>query len=198
MLSQEDAATPEMNDEPGNGQHSEPSDEDTDSQKIIVPGDQEADIEEILRQRDEYLAMAKRARADYMNLRRRMHSEQQDASETARSEFAMDMLTILDDLERAIEHARNDQDDSGLAEGVALVRDKFLATLGRYGITPIAALGEPFDHNMHDAVAQQPTDQVEPGTVTGVALTGYMMGEKLLRPARVVVAKAPEDQEDQE
>jgi len=165
--------------------------------RIIVPGEEDADIETLRRQRDEYLEAARRARADYVNLQRRMQAEFSEAREAARSEFALDMLNILDDLERALEHGREGP-DSGLVEGVALVREKFLATLERYGIKPVDALGKPFDHNLHEALAEQPTEEAPPGTVVGVAQKGYMMGEKLLRPARVVVAKPAEAENPQE
>lgn len=165
--------------------------------RIIIPGEDDLDIETLRRERDEYLENAQRARADYVNLQRRMQALFGEAGEAARTEFALDMLGILDDLERALEHGREGQ-DSGLVEGVVLVRDKFLAALERYRIRPVGALGEPFDHNVHDAVAEQPTDEAPPGTVVGVAQKGYMMGEKLLRPARVVVARATENADAQE
>lgn len=165
--------------------------------RIIVPGEDDADIETLRRQRDEYLETARRARADYVNLQRRMQVLFGEAGEAARTEFALDMLGILDDLERALEHGREGE-GGGLVEGVALVRDKFLATLERYGIRPVDALGELFDHNVHDAVAEQPTDEAPPGTVVGVAQKGYMMGEKLLRPAHVVVARAAETGNEEE
>jgi len=156
---------------------------------IIVPGGDVDDIEILRRERDEYLEAARRARADYVNLQRRMDSQFSAARQDARASMALDVLTILDDLERALEHGRQGEDYDGLLEGVALVRDKFVSMLDRYEIKRIDALGESFDHNFHDAIAEQPTDQADPGTVVAVAMTGYMIGGRLLRPARVVVAR---------
>lgn len=167
-------------------------DRDEDAPRIIIPGEGPGDLETLRRERDEYLETARRARADYMNLQRRMQTHYDEAREAARTEFSLDMLAILDDLERALEHAEESGEGGGLGEGVALVRDKFLAALERYGIRPVDAMGEPFDHNLHDAVAEQPTDRAEPGTVVAVVQKGYLMGDKLLRPARVVVAKPSE------
>jgi molecular chaperone GrpE len=160
--------------------------------RIIIPGERRQDIDELMKERDEYLETARRARADYTNLQRRLESEYAAAREETRSQFALDMLVILDDLERALDHAREGEDYGGLVEGIALVREKFLAILARYGIRPIEALNAPFDHNSHDAIAHEPAGDAAPGTVTAVAQTGYMIGDKLLRPARVVVARAAE------
>jgi molecular chaperone GrpE len=173
---------------------------DEDQPRIIIPGDdvrgddhaETAEggetIDSLRKERDEYLEAARRARADYKNLQRRMETGFANTRRDALSGLALDMLGVLDDVERAIEHAEGSDSDEGLLEGVRLVRDKFVSTLSRYGVTKIDALGEAFDHNYHDAIARQPAGEAAPGTVVAVAQTGYMMGEKLLRPARVVVA----------
>ena len=130
---------------------------------IIIPGEGEEDLERVRKERDEYLAAAQRARADYVNLQRRMESQFADARRDALSRMALDVLAVLDDLERAIEHAGEGWDSDAVLHGLGLVRDKFFATLERYGIKRIEAMGESFDHNYHDAIAESPTDEVEPG-----------------------------------
>ena len=154
-----------------------------------------ADLAKLRSERDEYLQAAQRARADYLNLQRRVRTEIEAARENERAAFALAMLDILDDLERALEHAREAGESGGLVDGVALVREKFLKTLERYEIRPIKAEGEHFDPNFHDAIARQPTTQAPEGTVLAVVQKGYTMAGKLLRPARVVVAVEPEDPE---
>lgn len=179
---------------------------------IIIPGGAGTpeDLDTLRRERDEYLTAAQRARADYVNLERRMNSQFAAARDDAQARLALEVLSVLDDLERALEHAGEGgeggegsrggrgEDYAGLVQGVALVRDKFVAVLERFGIKRIEALGRPFDHNYHAAVAQQPTDEAEAGTVVAVAQMGYCMGEKLLRAARVVVAGPVEGKEADE
>lgn len=150
----------------------------------------EDELTRLTRERDEYLSLAQRARADYENLRRRMASEHSVARDSARNEFALDVIGVLDDLELAIAHARDNREATGLLEGMEIVRQKFVAVLSRYGITPIEALGARFDHDYHDAMAEQPAGDVEAGTVLAEVQKGYMVGDRLLRPARVVVARA--------
>jgi len=154
------------------------------------------ELRSVRKERDEYLEMAKRARADYLNLQRRMESQFAAARADAQGRLARDVVSVLDDLERAIAHAEEATDAESLLSGLRQVREKFLATLGRYEITPIEAEGRPFDHNYHHAIAEQPTDEAEPGTVVGVAEKGYMYGDRLLRPAQVVVACPKNDSEE--
>ncbi len=156
---------------------------------IITP----EDIDTLIRERGEYLEMARRARADYDNLQKRMQSQFDAARVESQGQLALDMLGILDDIERAIAHGREGEDYAGLLEGIVLVRGKFAQTLARYEITEIAAEGAPFDPNYHHAVAEGPTDDVEPGTVVAVTQKGYMFGSRLLRPASVVVARSLEE-----
>jgi molecular chaperone GrpE len=147
------------------------------------------------KERDEYLDLARRARADYVNLQRRMETQRDSVRDETRHEFAKAMLSILDDLENALKHAREGGDVAAIVHGLEIVRTNFLATLSRYGIEPMAAEGAQFDHNVHHAIAEHTTDAAEPGTVFAVALKGYTSGGKLLRPAHVVVAKKPAGQE---
>ncbi len=172
----------------GLGETGAPAGEENGGPSIIIPG--EGNIDAIRRERDEYLETARRARADYLNLQRRMEQQFADCRRDALAQMALDVLAVLDDLERAIDHVKDQRESPALVDGLNLVRDKFVATLERYEIRRVEALGEPFDHNYHDAVAEQPTAEAEPGTVVAVVQTGYIMGEKLLRPARVVVARA--------
>jgi len=147
----------------------------------------------VQRERDEFLDLARRARADYQNLHKRVEAQSAAVRKEAQQRFALDMIGILDDLERALEHIKEGQDVRAVTRGVELVRENFLAALAGYGITPIDAMGAKFDHNVHHAIAEEPTDAAPAGTVIAVAQSGYLADGKLLRPAQVVVAAAGND-----
>ena len=156
------------------------------------------EFEKALREKEEYLEIARRARADYQNLKRHMEAQGQAIRAEAEQRFALDMIAVLDDLERAIEHVRTTDSVRAVVKGITLVRENFLAALAHYGITPVEAKGERFDHNLHHAIAEQPTEDVPAGTVVAVAQTGYLADGKLLRPAQVVVARPFDNSEGKE
>lgn len=148
----------------------------------------QGDLEELLAtaaQRDEYLALAQRTQADFENYRKRMARESGLAQQRGFSKLAKELLPALDNLDRALEAA--DQDDP-LLQGVRLVRTELAAALGRCGIESFAPVGEVFDPAQHEAMAQQPVEDAESGTVAEVYQLGYRLGEHIIRPARVLVA----------
>jgi molecular chaperone GrpE len=152
----------------------------------------EHDLDALLSERDEYLDLAKRTKADFENYRKRMSSEVQAAAARGKAELAREVLPALDDLERAIEAAGLDPEgDSpdGLAHGVLLVFRSLREALARNGIEAVNPQGERFDPSLHEALSKQPADGAEPGTVIEVMQKGYRLGEQLVRPARVVVAE---------
>lgn len=134
---------------------------------------------------DRYL----RAAADLENTRKRQKRELEDAKFETKNKVLKEMLPVVDNLERAIEHAGAGGEKNPILEGVQLVLRQFTAAFERLDVTPIDALGQPFDPNLHEAISQQESDQ-PPGTVVQVLQRGYRAGERLLRPALVVVAKA--------
>jgi len=139
------------------------------------------------KQRDDYLALAQRTQADFENYRKRVAREAAAAQERGACSLAKELLPALDNLDRAIEHA--DQDDP-LLQGVRLVRSELAAALARAGIESFSPAGEPFDPEVHEAVAtaaQAPGGKPS-GTVVEVYQPGYRLGASILRPARVVVA----------
>lgn len=134
-----------------------------------------------------------RLQADFDNHRKRTARERGEAQAAGLEKLARDLLGGLDDLERA-QHfaAQPDGKLADLQQGVALVRQELLGALGRHGLCEIEALGAPFDPKVHEAMAQAVHPEAAPGQVLEVLQRGYRLGERLLRPARVVVAKAPE------
>jgi molecular chaperone GrpE len=148
------------------------------------------DLDELVKtakQRDEYLALAQRTQADFENYRKRVAREAAAAQERGACGLAKELLPALDNLDRALEAAA--QDDP-LLQGVRLVRSELAAALARAGIESFSPVGEPFDPAVHEAVAtaEQPLGGAQSGTVVEVYQPGYRRGSSIIRPARVVVA----------
>ena len=150
----------------------------------------EVELDELVKtakQRDDYLALAQRTQADFENYRKRVAREAAAARDRGVGSLAKELLPALDNLDRALEGAA---DDDPLLQGVRLVRNELKAALTRAGIESFCPLGEPFDPSVHEAVAtaEQPPGGKPSGTVVEVYQDGYRLGEGILRPARVVVA----------
>ncbi len=149
------------------------------------------DAEQALQaERDDLLARLQRVSADYINYQKRIQREAQEARQFGNAELIKSLLVVVDDLERAIEHARaNHPADDPLLVGTELVYRKALEVLSSFGLTPIAAnVGEAFDPAIHEAVLQQPSAEAEPMTILAEAQKGYTLHGRTLRPAKVVVA----------
>jgi molecular chaperone GrpE len=155
----------------------------------------QGDVDELVRlaaQRDEYLALAQRTQADFENYRKRMARESSLAQERGIAKLARELLPALDNLERSVDAAATAAEESAqrepLLDGVRLVRTELSAALARMGIESFSPLGEVFDPAQHEAVAQQPVEDAESGTVAEVYQAGYRLGGNVIRPARVLVA----------
>jgi len=132
-----------------------------------------------------------RTAADFDNFRKRSRREIEDARLRGREELLRDLLPVFDNLERAVVHAEQATDAKAVADGVRMVLKQFSDTLSRAGIQRIEAVGQPFDPNFHDAFQQMETSEHPPGTVVAELQPGYMMGDRLVRAAMVMVAKPP-------
>jgi len=132
---------------------------------------------------DRYL----RSAADLENLRKRQKREVDDAKFETKTKVLKEVLPVVDNLERAIEHA-GAAEKSPIVEGVQLVLRQLMTAFERLDVTPIVALGQPFDPNLHEAISQQESD-APPGSIVQELQRGYKSGERLLRPTLVVVAK---------
>jgi molecular chaperone GrpE len=142
---------------------------------------------EVSRIRDQLLRTA----ADYDNFRKRSRREISDAERRAREDLLRDLLPVFDNLERASKHAETASDVKSLSDGIAMVMRQFLDTLGKLGIERIETAGQSFDPSMHEAIQHMETAEAPPGRVIAEVQSGYRLGDRLLRPAMVVVAKAP-------
>ncbi len=132
-----------------------------------------------------------RLQADLENFRRRAARERLEAEQYGHQNLVKDLLTAVDNLDRAIGHARRSGggDLESLLQGVELVRKDLSVALGRHGVVAIEAVGLPFDPALHEAMAQAPDDSVAPNTVVEELQKGYRLRERLLRPARVIVSR---------
>lgn len=139
-------------------------------------------------ERDQYLDLAARTRAEFENYQKRMQREREIERKYAFGPLAESLLPILDNLDRAVLAARQAGDTGPLVQGVAMVQSQFLDLLKRHGITRIDADGKAFDPNLHQAVMQKPTDECEPNTVVQVVEHGFLNQDRVLRPAKVIVS----------
>lgn len=145
-------------------------------------------LDSVKSQRDDYLNLLQRTRAEFENYQKRNQREREQERQYAHKPLAFDLLPALDNLDRALAAARQAEDKSSLVEGVAITQAQLLDVLKRHGITPIAAEGQPFDPNLHHAVMKRPAEDLEPNTVAQVLEKGYTIHERVLRPATVIVA----------
>ena len=153
------------------------------------PAGTTADLEaELARAQDARL----RAEAELINARRRALKEIEDAERRAAERTLSPVLTVADDLDRALEAAAQAGDTEGpLARGVSLVLARLLDTLAAEGVTPIVPAAEPFDPRLHEALLHSPHGTIPAGYVAQVIARGWRHGDRLLRPARVLVSSGP-------
>ena len=150
----------------------------------------QGDLDELVAvaaQRDEYLSLAQRTQADFENFRKRVARDAAQAQERGVIKLAGELLPALDNLDRALAAAA---EDDPLLDGVRLVHSELGAALARAGVESFSPLGERFDPALHEAMAtaKQPADGAESGTIVEVYQPGYRLGQTIIRPARVVVA----------
>ncbi len=143
-------------------------------------------LADVQRERDEYLELAQRARADFENFRKRAARDTADAERRGKSGIARELVPVIDNLERALAAA---SEDDPLRKGVELVHSDLTAVLTRGGVEAYDPAGEPFDPAFHEALAKRPQDGAQPGTILETVERGYRLDGQVVRPARVVVAE---------
>jgi molecular chaperone GrpE len=147
----------------------------------------EARLAEAEAKRDEYLDLLQRTKADFENYRKRALRDQERLVAHAHERLVKELLPILDDLERALEAAER-HEEAALVDGVKLVQKSLRKALEKEGLAEIETEG-PFDPHVHEAMLTQPGNGAESGSVLGVVQRGYRLGDKVVRPARVIVAE---------
>lgn len=152
-----------------------------------APAELEQELEQL---RDKYLRLA----AEFENFKRRSLRERHDLLDHANENLIKELLVTVDNLERALGHAQQSEEGAeakALLEGVDLTYRLLLQTLERFGVRSVKAEGEEFDPQVHEAVRQVPTAECEPGNVVDVMQKGYLLKDRLLRPALVAVSGRP-------
>jgi len=160
------------------------------SEEAELSESQEEDAEKTKDLKDQLL----RALAEIENVRKRAGREREDATKYGITGFARDIVGIVDNLRRAVESVEESAEESAemmksLQEGIAIIQQEFGTALSRHGVEAIDPIGEPFDHNFHQAMFEVEQDEHPGGTVVQVLQQGYRIHQRLLRPAMVGVAK---------
>jgi molecular chaperone GrpE len=171
----------------------------------VTEPDPGAEPTELAQLREQLNAKEKEAQANYdryvrqvaelENYKKRSIRDKEETIRFANEALIRDMLPIVDNLERAVAHAQGGGNGKPLVEGVELVLKALIDVLGKHGLVQLSAVGQPFDPERHEAMAQVESDSHTPNTVVDEYHKGYLLFDRLLRPALVSVAKAPENKE---
>ena len=159
---------------------SEPEEQKTENEEIGA----EQTIADVQKKAEYYLESWKRAQADFINYKRRAEQEKLDMAQYANTQLILNLLPVLDDFERAFDHVAPDSANADWLAGVKLVETKFRAVLSVHGLTPIDALGKPFDPALHEAMMHS---EGEEDIVVGELRRGYKLNDRVIRPSQVVV-----------
>lgn len=151
-------------------------------------------LQEAQHQAEEYLDGWQRARAEFANYKKRNERDQQETYARAAGSILMRFLNIQDDLERALRDRPDEGDEKAWAEGIELIYRKLTALLEAEGVEPIKAHAQRFDPNFHEALSYEENDEIEDGCVIDVVQQGYMLDDRVLRPALVRVARKTGDE----
>ena len=181
-----------IHEEPREQEDNEPE---NDRDEAKSPGNLEQELEAEKQKAAEYLASWQRAQADFINYKRRIEQERREFNSYANTNLVLSILPVLDDLERAIGAMPEEIAQSEWGEGIRLVEQKFKTILQGQGVIPMISVGEVFDPNIHEALRQ---DKGKEGIILDEFQRGYMMGERVIRPAKVVVGNGEEEEDKEE
>ncbi len=160
------------------------------------------ELVELIKKKDEELAALNdkflRLAAEMDNTRKRLEREREEAVCYANEQIIRELLPVIDNLERAVQHANENSDIKTLLEGVKITLKSFISTLERFGCKPFDSVGKPFDPAYHEAIMQQESKEHPENTVVQEYQRGYILKDRLLRPAMVVVSKAPKESGNKE
>jgi molecular chaperone GrpE len=170
-----------------NDNHERPDKSDTDAGTTVA--DRERTNDELQRERDDYYERLLRTTAEFDNYRKRVERDRQAMAESAAADLVRDLLPLVDDLERALKANAGADGGDGYRRGVELILRQLLETLRKRGVRAIEAMGADFDPHYHEAVAYEPAQGRREGEVIEEFARGYMLGDRLLRPSMVKVAK---------
>jgi molecular chaperone GrpE len=166
--------------------------DDSNEQSISDPGEKGSavvDADELQRQRDDYYDRLLRKTAEFDNYRKRVDRDRQSMSDAVAADVVRDLLPLVDDLERALKADTGAEGAEAYRKGVELIHRQLLDILRKRGVRAIEALGADFDPHFHQAIAHEPAEGRRDGEVIEEFGRGYMLGDRLIRPAIVKVAK---------
>jgi molecular chaperone GrpE len=158
---------------------------DSDGQLLAL----QSELQQVHAKADEYLDGWQRARAEFANYKKRIERERDQVQQNAAGNIIKRYLDIVDDLDRALKNRPQNEEGAIWAEGIELIYRKFLAILESEGVKVLDPQGKAFDPNQHEAISQEESPEHESGSVLEVLQQGYTLGDRVLRPARVRVAK---------
>jgi len=167
----------------------EPTTEEEIEEIIDEVADIQQEVEDARLKVEEYLDGWQRSRAEFANYKKRIEREQSQIYQTVTGNIIKRYLGVVDDLERALKNRPQDEQGATWAEGIELIYQKLLSILESEGVKPMEAQGQPFDPNLHEAISLEENDSIESGQVIEVTQQGYLLGDRVLRPAVVRVAK---------
>lgn len=176
---------------------------DTKSRKEKVKATEEMTKQELLRKLKDTEEEAQknydlymRTYAEIENVKKRGIREKEELSKYANESLIKEILPVIDNLQKAISHAQNDKNPTGLIEGLELTLGGLITALEKAGLKEVEAEGKPFDPNFHEAISQQRDDKVAPGLVINEFQKGYLLNGRLIRPARVVVSQGDDNKRE--
>ena len=158
----------------------------------------ESRLEEVTTERDDFKQKLLRSAADLENFRKRKEREKEEVRKYGSDRLVLDLLPAVDNLERALEHAEKSEETSSIYEGVRMVHRQLLSSLEKHHVTSFSSVGERFDPQRHEAIQQVETSEHDTGTIIQEFQKGYLLHDRLLRPALAVVAKYVEPQGEEE
>ena len=156
--------------------------------------DSAAEIEALRAERDDLKDRFMRALADAENIRKRGERDRREAEQYGGSRLARDLLPVYDNLKRALDHVTEEQRDGGkgLIEGIEITMKELISVLGKHGVEPVVpAIGDPFDPQVHQAMFEAPVPGTRAGDIIQVMTEGFLLHDRLLRPAQVGVSSTP-------
>lgn len=167
----------------------QPPTQQADSTKKEQLAQLEQELQKTREQADEHFKRLQRAVADYQNFKKQTEAEKAAFIQFANATLLLSLLEILDDLERAVANTPDEILKTEWYKGVLLVRQNFIKKLEKEGIKPMAVIGQKFDPAFHEALIYQPSEEIAAEHIISEAKTGYLLGDKMLRPAQVIVSK---------
>lgn len=176
-----------------NGNEKESKQEEISMPELPKPAEEELKIEELQKELEKYKDLFLRKAAEFENYRRRIDTETTNIIKFANETLIEQLLPIIDDIERAIKHGKDNSDYQSLLKGIELIYQKFLKVLESQGVKAFETVGKKFDVDYHDALMQVQNDDVPHHTVIEEVEKGYMMKDKVIRHAKVIVSSGSQE-----